>query len=361
MKTGCFDAVVNISPVDREKPLQAQLLIQGIKIPASLYFYEPALAEKPGTSFVRIHCQEPLLLKWKDIFKVKRLEGKDLLEEGLVLNPFSEKINKKKIKKRIAFLECLQGDEEQMLFALIKEKRIKGLKEREAINFSSLTERSLLRLTQELEQKGRIKILSFSPLFLISQESFDFLCQKILTFLVHFHNTHPEEPGVSMERVEKRFDLHSRILSLALKHLVRTGQIKALEDIFSLSDFMVVLTPEKEKILKDLEEMCFKGEFCTFSFEELQKHFRLSSKKLDSMLSLLIERKKIVQGKDGLILHSRWLDKIISRIKKSGKRELTVADFKEMTGLSRKYAIPLLELLDQMGVTRRKGSLREIL
>jgi len=55
------------------------------------------------------------------------------------------------------------------------------------------------------------------------------------------------------------------------------------------------------------------------------------------------------------------LDEIISRIKKFGKRELTVADFKKMTGLSRKYAIPLLELLDQMGVTRRKGSLREIL
>ena len=85
MKTDCFDAVVNISPVDREKPLQAQILIQEIKIPASFYFYEPALAEKPGISFVRIHCQEPLLLKWKDIFKVKGLKGKDLLEEGLVL------------------------------------------------------------------------------------------------------------------------------------------------------------------------------------------------------------------------------------------------------------------------------------
>jgi len=79
------------------------------------------------------------------------------------------------------------------------------------------------------------------------------------------------------------------------------------------------------------------------------------------MLSFLIEKKKIVQGKDGLILHSRWLDEIISKIRKSRKRELSVADFKEMTGLTRKYAIPLLELLDQMGVTRRKGSLREIL
>jgi hypothetical protein len=40
---------------------------------------------------------------------------------------------------------------------------------------------------------------------------------------------------------------------------------------------------------------------------------------------------------------------------------MTVSEFKSMTGLSRKYAIPLLELLDQMGITRRKGPGREIL
>ena len=361
MKTACFDAVVDMSPVERGKPLQAQLLIQGAKIPASFYFYQQDPAEKPSSSLVRIHCQERLLIKWKDRFQVIGKEGKDPLGEGLVLNPFSEKISRKKIKKRIAFLECLQGDEKLMLFSLIQERGIKGLKEREAIHFSSLTKGFLLRLAQQLEQEGRIRILSFSPLFLISQESLDFLCRKILTFIVHFHNKHPEEPGVSLERLKKRFDVHARILSLALKHLLRASQIKEMEDKFSLPDFMAVLTPEKEKILKNLEDMCFKGEFCLFSFEELQKRFRLSSTMLDRMLSLLIERNKIVQGKDGLILHSHWLDEIISKIRKFGKRELTVADFKEMTGLSRKYAIPLLELLDQMGVTRRKGSLREIL
>ncbi|MBS1226486.1 MAG: Elongation factor SelB, winged helix, partial [Candidatus Aminicenantes bacterium] len=59
--------------------------------------------------------------------------------------------------------------------------------------------------------------------------------------------------------------------------------------------------------------------------------------------------------------HSKWLDEIVRKIRGSGRRELTVADFKAMTGLSRKYSIPLLELLDSMGVTRRKGSVRDIL
>jgi selenocysteine-specific elongation factor len=343
MKTSCFDAVVNFSPVDREKPLDVSLLIQGEKISASFF------------------SRQPLLLKWKDKFEVHGSGKTPLMGEGRVLNPFSEKISQGKIKKRIAFLERLQGDEIEMLFALVQEKGLQGLKEGEITAFSSLTRRVLQRVAQELEAEGKIRILSFAPLFLFSQDSLDFLCQTILRFLTQFHKRNPEQKGVSLERIKKRFELHPRILSLGLKHLSRAGQIKESEDKLALSEFMMTLTPEEEGILKELEDLCLKGEFRSLSFEDLRKRFRLSSKKLDKLLSFLIERKKIVQGKDGLILHSKWLDEIILRIEKSGKRELAVADFKELTGLTRKYAIPLLELLDQMGVTRRKGRIREIL
>lgn len=360
MKTSCFDAAVNFSPVDREKPLDVSLLIQGEKISASFFFYEQIQKEKPAR-FACVHPRQPLLLKWKDKFEVHGSGKTPLRGEGCVLNPFSEKISQGKVKKRIAFLERLQGDEIEMLFALVQEKGLNGLKEREITAFSSLTRRVLQRVAQELEAEGKIRILSFAPLFLFSQDSLDFLGQTILRFLTQFHKRNPEQKGVSLERIKKRFELHPRILSLGLKHLSRAGQIKESEDKLALSEFMMTLTPEEEGILRELEDLCLKGEFRSLSFEDLRKRFRLSSKKLDKLLSFLIERKKIVQGKDGLILHSKWLDEIILRIEKSRKRELTVADFKELTGLTRKYAIPLLELLDQMGVTRRKGQTREIL
>jgi len=360
MKTSCFDAAVNFSPVDREKPLDVSLLIQGEKISASFLFYEQIQKEKPAR-FACVHPRQPLLLKWKDKFEVHGSGKTPLMGEGCVLNPFSEKISQGKVKKRIAFLERLQGDEIEMLFALVQEKGLNGLKEREITAFSSLTKRVLQRVAQELEAEGKIRILSFAPLFLFSQDSLDFLGQTILRFLTQFHKRNPEQKGVSLERIKKRFELHPRILSLGLKHLSRAGQIKESEDKLALSEFMMTLTPEEEGILRELEDLCLKGEFRSLSFEDLRKRFRLSSKKLDKLLSFLIERKKIVQGKDGLILHSKWLDEIILRIEKSRKRELTVADFKELTGLTRKYAIPLLELLDQMGVTRRKGQTREIL
>ena len=91
---------------------------------------------------------------------------------------------------------------------------------------------------------------------------------------------------------------------------------------------------------------------------EVQAHAR---PKLQTLLAALAERKKIVEGFDGFILHSRWLDEIVRKIRGSGKRELTVADFKAMTGLSRKYSIPLLELLDSYGRNAQKRLVRDIL
>ncbi len=107
--------------------------------------------------------------------------------------------------------------------------------------------------------------------------------------------------------------------------------------------------------------MFLKGEFGQVSLDDLRKKFHLTPARLRKLLDVLMERKTIVEARDGFLLHSRWLDDVVKKVRASGKRELTVADFKALTGLTRKYAIPLLELLDGMGVTRRKGAVRDIL
>lgn len=361
MKTNCFDAAVDFSPGGKSEKMDAMLRVQGEKVSASFHFYEAAFKHEPSPCFVRIHTHQLLSLRWKDAFDVLEPGKRRILGKGHVLNPFSEKVTQTKMKKRIAFLQALQGDEKDVLSTLVQEKGIQGLKEEEIQEFSSTSRASLLRLTEELEGEGKVKILSFSPLFLLSPDSLDFLYKKILDFLPRFHQKYPEQGGASLERIQKRFNIHPRILSLALKHLIHAGQIKQVAEKFALADFEVILTSEDEKILQKLEGMCLKGDFRLFSFEDLRRHFHITSQKLDWMLSLLTERKKIIQGKDGLILHSQWLDEIVQNLKKTEKKEITIAEFKKMTGLSRKYAIPLLELLDQMGVTRRKGSVREIL
>ncbi len=361
MSTSGFDAVVDFPPRRGKGTIEAMILFGKSKETASVSFYELTLADKEQEFFVRIQTRKPVMLCWGDRFRVRQPKAKTFLGKGRVLNPHSEKVRGKKIKKRIAFLHGLLGDEKDMLAALVQEKGIKGLREKEAVLFSGLRRARLLSLSKSLEAKGELRILSFSPLILISKKSFDHLCQKILAFLSSFHEKHPEEQGAPVEKIRKRFDTDQKTLALAYSRLAKEHKIRLLENALALSSFERVISPQEEKILRQMEKMCYIGEFRSVSTEDLRHKFHLTPAKLNLLLDLLIERKKIVQGKEGFLIHSKWLDDVIFQIQASGKKELTVSEFKTLTGLSRKYAIPLLELLDQMGVTRRKGPKREVL
>ncbi len=84
------------------------------------------------------------------------------------------------------------------------------------------------------------------------------------------------------------------------------------------------------------------------------------------LLQLLIDGKTLVRVQGELFFHRNALDKLIARLKEFGDqhepgRTIDVATFKDLAGVSRKYAIPLLEFLDRERITRREGDRRAIL
>ncbi|MBS3819352.1 SelB C-terminal domain-containing protein [bacterium] len=367
MKTTNFDAMVNFSSQEAQNKglspfsVDAPLLFKDQKVPVSFSFYSPKKKRRDDWHFIHVRSSQPLFLKWKDAFELQKPGRREILAQGRVLNPEGEEKGKTKPSGILSFLEQLSGNREQMILALAHKKGIKGVGEKELTSFSSLSPSSLLSCSQELERKGSIKIVRFSPLLLLTQSRFEFLCDKILKRLQQFHRRHPQKVGMRKSQIQSRWKLHPRVLSLAVKHLYRKGRIKEIQDRIALSQFQVSLPEREEKILAELERMCEEGRFKSLSYKELKKHFSISSQKLNDLISILIQRRKIMQGPDGFFIHSPWLDELVRKLKGSTKKEMTVGEFKQMTGLTRKYAIPLLELLDQMGVTRRKGSVREIL
>jgi selenocysteine-specific elongation factor len=301
------------------------------------------------------------MLKWSETLAVLDPQNKERMGRGTVLNPgFLEQDT---LKKAVDwdFLLALSGGEGDMLDALCRKKGIRGLHERDILEFCELNEEGLLRLGEKLEEEGRVKILAFSPLFLISRPSFDYLGEKVLSYLETFHEKHPAQKGVLLEKIKKRFGVSEKILLLVIRTLEKGGKVRQSGTRLMLPTHQAALSPQEEKILKQLEEMSYRGEFQSLSLGEIRRRFRLSEERLERLLSVLTERKKVIQGPDGLFIHSHWLDEVVAQVRSLGKKELTVADFKALTGLSRKYAIPLLELLDEMKVTRRRGAWREIL
>ncbi len=360
MKTSIFDAVVDIVLPKKVHAHDATFVLKKEKVPGSFSFYENEIPDLKDP-FISVSLSKPVTVKWSYSFDVLSPGSEKVLGSGIVLYPADQKPIGKEAKKRADLLPQLRGDKIEMLAILARDKGIMGLREKEILEFAPFTRKTLLPLCEKLEAEGQIRILSFSPLFLLSQVSFEFLKEKITMFIQRHHETHSDEPGVPINEVRQKFNLSDRIWFLALKHLFRERQIKEVENRLSMVDYELALTQEEEGLLNRLEEMCLEGKLHSVSMEDLQRRFRLSARRLQTLLSLLAERRKIVQGEDGFILHSQWLEELVAKIRNLQEKELSVGQFKEMTGLSRKYAIPLLELLDQMKITRRRGPTREIL
>jgi selenocysteine-specific elongation factor len=361
MMTRTLAAIVKKEAKELDWPQSVQVVFGRQKTSAKL---KTAAAApdwlKPNEALILVQLHRPLDVHWGDRFKVFCRPGGQEVTSGRVIDPSPEIKNKELVVTPL--LRLLSGQREAMILALCRRRGVRGVRGKEIVEFSGLPPENLLPAAEKMELKGLVRILGFQPLFMISTESLTWLAAQVEAFLRRFHRLHPEAIGVEVEKIKKRFRLPSLVLSLALARLKREKKIIAYEQgLVSLASHEIPLGPEEKKILKALEEMCYRGELRRVSLEEIRRQFRLSSRTLEKLLSHLMVKRRIVQSANGFYLHSLWLEEVINRLRNLGKREFSVSEFKALTGLSRKYAIPLLELLDEMGITRRKGSLREIL
>ncbi len=360
MITSQFVAIIKevSSPIDWSAGYQVAL--EGKRLTARFSLGPRVEWLKQGESLVVVRLNRPAEVFWGQKFRVIRRSDHLVLAMGRVLDPSAD--TKKKDWASSPWIKLLAGQRREMLLALSRRQGIKGVREKEVIEFSGLGYESLVSLVEELEQRNEARILSFKPLFFISQDSLNFLVNQVEAFLKRYHRQHPESLGVPLEKLRNRFRVARLLLGLALARLRKEKKIVNLEaDLVSLASHEVPLEPGEDKILATLEELCYQGELRRVSLETIRQRFRLSSHTLNKLLAHLVAKKKIFQGADGFYLHAHWLEEVIKKLKRLDKKEITISEFKALTGLTRKYAIPLLELLDELEITRRKGSVREIL
>ena len=196
------------------------------------------------------------------------------------------------------------GDLEK-LDMLVRAQGVSGLTEETATIHLPLDQPVLIALAQQLEEIGRVRILSFRPFFIVAKEAVDFLEGKLVAYLEAFHRTHLKEPGAEFGRLADRFDAPRTVLKLALKSLVHAKTLKENDGAYALTGFKRELPVREEKALEKLEEMCFGGDFRALTLRDIHQQYDIALPKLEAMLDELIERRRIISGQDGFYLPDR--------------------------------------------------------
>jgi len=154
------------------------------------------------------------------------------------------------------------------------------------------------------------------------------------------------------------------LFQAALNDLVTAKQVTVVGDIVQRAGREIALLPEETRAKEQIEKEFERAGLTVPHLAEVLAKLPVETKRAQKLLQILLRDKVLVKVSDDLIFHRRAIEQLremLARYKRERGEKLPIPAFKELTGITRKYAIPLLEFLDRERVTRRVGDERVIL
>jgi selenocysteine-specific elongation factor len=178
-----------------------------------------------------------------------------------------------------------------------------------------------------------------------------------------WHRREPLRLGLSREelRAAAARDMPQESWRPLLERLAEQGRIRLEGELAALAEHRVEMDAEQSALAERIEQAFLDG---GLEPPELTETLGDAPRRAAArIVDLLIARGRLVRLHDGKLFHAEALEDLRGRLRDYAERSRTidVADFKQLAGISRKNAIPLLEFLDAERTTRRVGNLREIL
>jgi len=181
-----------------------------------------------------------------------------------------------------------------------------------------------------------------------------------------FHKENPLLPGIAREDLRTSLGRRVRVETFrtALEELLKQNKLVAQGELVKKPGSEISLTPEEAKAKEQIEQAFAKTGLAVPSVKEVLAQLAIESRRSEKILQMLLRDKVLVRVSPELIFHRDALAKlpgILQGYKKTRGEKIGVPAFKDLTGVTRKYAIPLLEYLDRQRLTRRMGDERVIL
>jgi selenocysteine-specific elongation factor len=223
----------------------------------------------------------------------------------------------------------------------------------------------LAALRQRLESDASLMALGQEPIRFLSREAVEALGDAARRFLDRFHREQPLRAAMPREELRRR--AFAQAPPAAFEHvlasLAAAGEVRLLPDAVARLGHTVSLSPGEEGARGRLAEAALAAGLAGIDPHELAARTGQDPKLFERVSRVLLADHVLDRVGEGPLVHREHLEKLkaVVRARWPGGARLDVAAFKEMTGLSRKFVIPLLEYLDRERVTRRAGTDRFVI
>ena len=332
---------------------------------AEVFFHGQKELPPGASAFANLKLQDDILVLEGDRFIVRQFSPVATIGGGMVLDPLARRPMLRDTG-RVAYLETLErGSREDILGALV-ERALLGLGYEEIVSRTAWMDDEIREVAKKLAAAGRAKAVSTEPLVLVAERLFAEVRSRILEKVEKFQKENPLLPGILRE--DLRTSLGKRVRAetfrAALEELIAQKKLDTPGELVKKAGSEITLQPEEVKAKDQIEAAFSAAGLEVPSVKEVLAKLAIEARRAERLLQILLREKKLVRVSPDLTFHRQALGELKEKLwtyKKSKGERISVPAFKELTGITRKYAIPLLEYLDRERVTRRAGDERVIL
>ena len=311
-------------------------------------------ALRPGSAaFVRFLLREPVLVLPGDRFIVRMFSPVTTIGGGLVLDVAPPPRMRR--ADAVARLKTLASDSQEERVALLVSESRYGSAVDEIVGRTGLLAREIHEATAD-----RLLYWTQPRPWLLDRAGFESFQSDARQALATFHRGNPLKPGMPKE--ELRAAVVPDSPPFLLDAIVSAaGDLVAEGEIIRLASHRVSLKQDEEEALRKIESAFRQAGLAVPATSAALGKSGVEASRAGALLRILIRQGRLVKVSDELVYHSSAVDSLKQLLASHKGERFKVPQFKEWTGISRKYAIPLLEFLDRAHVTRREGDDRVVL
>ncbi|MBA3029641.1 MAG: selenocysteine-specific translation elongation factor [Desulfobacteraceae bacterium] len=320
---------------------------------------------KPGESaVVQIRLDEPVNIVKDDRFVVRSYSPVRTIGGGNILNPIPEKHKRFSPEITEGLETLIQGSSEDLIAYHVKTSGVSGLSFSDLILMTNLPEKALSQAVQSLLSDKTLILTDKENQVYIHRDTSLAIQEQVRRYLTDFHEIQPLKPGMSKEELKSKFPLipNAKLFNQTLDRMVKDNHIVIAEDVVRLANHKISLGVDQTKVRDTILKTYRDSGLAPPYFRDVAKEMDMDPQSVKDVLMHLVEEGVIIKTKDDLYFYRSAMEdlkqRIIDFLENHG--EITIPQFKELTGASRKYLIPLIEYFDAEKLTIRVGDIRKL-
>jgi selenocysteine-specific elongation factor len=315
----------------------------------------------PGNScFAQLRLDQPTAVLPHDRFVLRSYSPVRAIGGGEVLTALPKR-SKRFSEETLTELKLLStGDLNQVTEQLIRMGRFQGLEQRDLPFLTNASKKKLDEIVKGLLAQKVITQFDKERGTLLHKDFLTKAREEIMTILTKYHHDFPLKVGLSKEELRSRTSGsgNQKLFNYIVGQLISDGAIVQEKEALRLKAHKVTLAQDQEEVRHQIEKIYLKGRLQPPYFRQIKERF--SGDTGTDVLQVMVKDGVLIKVKEDLYFHKKAIEdlkkELVAFLKENG--EISTPQFKDMTGVSRKYTIPLIEYFDKSQLTVRVGDNR---